>query len=64
MKSTQKGIEQMVNEEVLEMIANVLEMCIDELDESIDEEFVRTHRLGRSVEAYCRTDQRPTLKTT
>jgi len=29
MKSTQKGIEQMVNEEVLEMIANVLEMCID-----------------------------------
>jgi hypothetical protein len=35
-------IEQMVNEEVLEMIANVLEMCIDELDESTDEERVRT----------------------
>ncbi|HEY2921462.1 MAG TPA: hypothetical protein VGK77_20950 [Candidatus Binatia bacterium] len=33
--------EQMVNEDVLEMIANVLEMCIDELDESTDEERVR-----------------------
>src|SRR6266498_2891044 len=36
-------IEEMVNEETLEMIASVLEMCIDELDESItDEERVRT----------------------
>jgi hypothetical protein len=33
--------EQMVNEDVLEWIANVLEMCIDELDESTDEERVR-----------------------
>ena len=36
-------IEEMVNEYVLKMIANVLDMCIDELDESItDEERVRT----------------------
>jgi hypothetical protein len=33
--------EQMVNEDVLEWIANVLEVCIDELDESTDEERVR-----------------------
>jgi len=33
----------MVNEDVLKMIVNVLDMCIDELDESItDEERVRT----------------------
>jgi hypothetical protein len=36
-------IEEMVNEYVLKMIANVLDMCIDELDESTtDEERVRT----------------------
>ena len=36
-------IEEMVNEDVLKMIVNVLDMCIDELDESItDEERVRT----------------------
>jgi len=36
-------IEEMVNEYVLKMIANVLDMCIDELDDSItDEERVRT----------------------
>jgi hypothetical protein len=34
-------VEQMVNDDVLEMIANVLQMCIDELDESTDEERVR-----------------------
>jgi hypothetical protein len=36
-------IEEMVNDDVLKMIANVLEMCIDELDEATtDEERVRT----------------------
>jgi hypothetical protein len=36
-------IEEMVNEDVLKMIANVLDMCIDELDESTtDEERIRT----------------------
>jgi hypothetical protein len=36
-------IEEMVNENVLKMIANVLDMCLDELDESTtDEERVRT----------------------
>jgi tRNA A37 N6-isopentenylltransferase MiaA len=36
-------IEEMVNDDVLRVIANVLDMCIDELDESTtDEERVRT----------------------
>jgi hypothetical protein len=36
-------IEEMVNEDVLKMIANVLDMCLDELDESTtDEERVST----------------------
>jgi hypothetical protein len=36
-------IEEIVNEDVLKMIANVLDMCLDELDESgTDEERVRT----------------------
>jgi hypothetical protein len=41
-------IEEMVNEYVLKMIANVLDMCIDELDESITDE-KRVRKLGAQV---------------
>jgi hypothetical protein len=43
-------IEEIVNEDVLEMIANVLGLCVDELDESMtDEERVST--LGRALKS-------------
>jgi hypothetical protein len=43
-------IEEMVNEDVLKIIANVLGLCIDELDESTtDEERVNT--LGRALKS-------------
>ena len=43
-------VEEMVNEDVLEMIANVLGLCVDELDEcTTDEERVST--LGRALKS-------------
>ena len=42
-KFSLRPIEEMVNEDVLKIIANVLDVCIDELDESTtDEERVLT----------------------